>query len=45
MGEWNTVSGDAGFVSHEDYIVEIVQEVNDILDAVFGGILGICVAY
>jgi hypothetical protein len=36
-----TVSGDIRFVRHEDDVEEIVQKVDDIVDAIFGSILWI----
>jgi hypothetical protein len=41
----STVGSDVCLVGHEDDVVEIVQEVDDILNAVSGRILRVCVAY
>lgn len=43
MGD--TVGSDVCLVGHEDDVVEIVQEVDDILNAVSGRILRVGVAY
>jgi len=40
-----TIGGDICLVGHEDDVVEIVQKVDDIIDAVFGSVFWACVAY
>jgi hypothetical protein len=40
-----TISSDIGLVGHENDIVEIIQEINDIVNAIFGGIARVCIAY
>ena len=40
-----TVSSDVGLVRHEDNVVEIIQKVDDVFDAVCGSILWVYVAF
>ena len=46
MGECEgTVGGDVGLVGHEDDVVDIIQKVDDVFNAVCGSILWVCVTY
>ena len=37
MNKWGrTVSGNVWFIGHKDNVVEIVQEIDDIVNAIFG---------
>jgi hypothetical protein len=44
MKRCRTISSNVCFVGHEDDIVEIIQEVDDIVDAILGSVLRVCVA-
>jgi len=39
FGKLSTISSDICFVSHEDNIIKIIQEINDIVDAVFWSLI------